>query len=534
MFPDVVHGAYVHRLPSVPLAGYANVRVAMGGVYRVKRILADYAPDVVHLASPFVLGWRAAQAAHQLGIPTVAIYQTEVPSYAARYGVPFLENWAWNRVENIHLLATRTLAPSTFALNQLRGRGIPRVDMWRRGVDTARFSPEKRDAGWRASVAPGGERIIGYVGRLAVEKQVEDLAVLADVPGTRLVIVGDGPQRAALEEALPGAVFTGFLGGEELARAVASFDLFVHPGRVRDLLPDHPGGHGVRGAGGGHGPRRPAGPGGELPDRLAVPARRPGRRCGRRVMDLMGDDAKRRAFAAAAHASVQGRTWPALSAELVRVPLVIAGDRCIADRSGQLACRDARTIEGAGPVKISVIGCGYLGAVHAATLASMGHTVVGIDVDPGQGGPPGRAASPPSSNRAWTNCCATAGPPAGSRFSTDFADAAGAQVHFLCVGTPQSKTSDGADLSYLVVRHRKSPSAPGPGCRRRRQVNGARGHRRHARRHPGRARRTCCCGWNPEFLRQGTAVKDTLVPDRLVFGVPGGDAALSRSGRRAA
>ena len=147
---DVVHGAFVHRLPSVPLAGYANVRVALGGVYRVKRMLADYAPDVVHLASPFVLGWRAAQAAAQLGIPTVAIYQTEVPSYMARYGVPFLENWAWTRVENIHLLADRTLAPSTFALNQLRGRGIPRVDMWRRGVDTARFAPEKRDAGWRA------------------------------------------------------------------------------------------------------------------------------------------------------------------------------------------------------------------------------------------------------------------------------------------------------------------------------------------------------------------------------------------------
>src|SRR5688500_17361604 len=140
---DVVHGAVVHRLPSVPLAGYANVRVALGGVYRVKRILADYAPDVVHLASPFVLGWRAAQAASQLGIPTVAIYQTEVPSYAARYGMPFMENWAWNRVENIHLLASRTLVPSTFALNQLRGRGIPRVDLWRRGVDTARFSPEK-------------------------------------------------------------------------------------------------------------------------------------------------------------------------------------------------------------------------------------------------------------------------------------------------------------------------------------------------------------------------------------------------------
>ena len=314
--PDEVSGAHIHRLPSVPLAGYANVRVALGGVYRVKRILADYAPDVVHLASPFVLGWRAAQAAHQLGIPTVAIYQTEVPGYASRYGVPFLENWAWNRVEQIHLLASRTLVPSTFALNQLRGRGIPRVDMWRRGVDTQRFNPNKRDAGWRASVAPGGERLIGYVGRLAAEKQVEDLAVLADVPGTRLVIIGDGPQRAALEAALPQAVFPGFLGGDDLARAVASLDLFVHPGEFETFCQT------IQEAMASGVPVVATGRGGPLD--LVENSRtgwlyEPGDLAGlrARVMDLMGDDAKRRAFAAAAHASVQGRTWSVLGAELV-------------------------------------------------------------------------------------------------------------------------------------------------------------------------------------------------------------------------
>ena len=315
--PDEVSGAHVHRLPSVPLAGYANVRVAMGGVYRVKRILAEYAPDVVHLASPFVLGWRAAQAAHQLGIPVVAIYQTEVQGYAGRYGLPFLENWAWNRVENIHLLASRTLVPSTFALNQLRGRGIPRVEVWRRGVDTQRFSPDKRDAGWRGTVAPAGERIIGYVGRLAVEKQVQDLAVLADVPGTRLVVVGDGPQRQALEDALPGAVFTGFLGGDELARAVASFDLFVHPGEFETFCQT------IQEAMASGVPVVATGRGGPLD--LVENSRtgwlyEPGDLAAlrSRVADLMGDDAKRRAFAAAAHASVQGRTWSALGAELVQ------------------------------------------------------------------------------------------------------------------------------------------------------------------------------------------------------------------------
>ncbi|KIC66982.1 glycosyltransferase family 4 protein [Pseudarthrobacter phenanthrenivorans] len=315
--PGRVKGAVVHRLPAVPLAGYTNVRVALGGVYRVKRILADYAPDVVHLASPFVLGWRAAQAASQLGIPTVAVYQTEVPSYAGRYGVPFLENWAWSRVENIHLLATRTLVPSTFALNQLRGRGIPRVRMWRRGVDTARFSPGKRDDGWRASVAPNGERIIGYVGRLAVEKQVEDLAALSGMPGTRLVVVGDGPQRGALEAALPDAVFTGFLGGDDLARAVASFDLFVHPGEFETFCQT------IQEAMASAVPVVATGRGGPLDlvrnsqtGWLYEPGDLSAMRA--RVQDLVGDDAKRRAFAAAAHASVQDRTWPALCTELVQ------------------------------------------------------------------------------------------------------------------------------------------------------------------------------------------------------------------------
>lgn len=90
--PAVVEGARVRRLPAVPLAGYPNIRVALGGVRRIKTLLAEFEPDVVHLASPFVLGWRAVRAAAALGIPTVAIYQTDVPGYAGKYGLPYLEN----------------------------------------------------------------------------------------------------------------------------------------------------------------------------------------------------------------------------------------------------------------------------------------------------------------------------------------------------------------------------------------------------------------------------------------------------------
>jgi UDPglucose 6-dehydrogenase len=171
-------------------------------------------------------------------------------------------------------------------------------------------------------------------------------------------------------------------------------------------------------------------------------------------------------------------------------------------------------------VKISVIGCGYLGAVHAATLASMGHTVVGIDVDPGKVEQLARGAAPfhePGLDELLQDGRTTG----RLTFSTDTADAKGAQVHFLCVGTPQDKTSDAADLTFLVsaieallphlaagaVVVGKSTVPVGT-------VEMLRGLLA--------TRPDVLLGWNPEFLRQGTAVKDSLVPDRLVYGVDGG------------
>ncbi|GHG49228.1 glycosyl transferase [Sinomonas cellulolyticus] len=319
--PETVTGAHVVRMPALPMAGYPKVRVAFGAVPRVRRALKAFAPDILHLASPFELGWRAVRAAHQLGIPTVAVYQTEVPGYAARYGVPFLENWAWQRVEAIHLLADLTLAPSTFALNQLRGRGILDVDLWRRGVDTVRFHPGKRDAAWRASVTSSAgagtpPKIIGYVGRLAAEKQVEDLRVLADIPGTRLVIVGDGPLRAQLEGQLPGAHFAGFRGGEDLARIVASFDLFVHPGEFETFCQT------IQEAMASGVPVVATGRGGPLDlvensktGWLYTPGDLGQLRA--YALDLLGDDAKRAAFAEAAWRSVQGRSWRAIGEQLI-------------------------------------------------------------------------------------------------------------------------------------------------------------------------------------------------------------------------
>ena len=216
-------------LPAVSLPGYRTFRVSPVGVARVRAALRQVAPDVVHLASPFVLGWDAVRAARLLDVPSVAVYQTEVPTYAARYGVGGLEALLWRRVCDIHGRADLTLAPSTAACRQLSNRGVPNVRWWGRGVDTVRFRPDRRSPELRARF--GGPEVIavGYVGRLAAEKQLEDLAVLRGLGSVRLVIVGDGPSRARLERMLPEAVFLGWQSGSDLAACMASFDIGVHP-----------------------------------------------------------------------------------------------------------------------------------------------------------------------------------------------------------------------------------------------------------------------------------------------------------------
>jgi phosphatidylinositol alpha 1,6-mannosyltransferase len=218
----------VVRVPSLPLPGYRSFRLGLP-VPRLTDALVAHAPDVVHLASPFVLGARGAALADRLGLPAVAIYQTDVAAYARQYlGAGEAAAWRWLRA--VHNGVARTLAPSTASAAALVAHGVRRVWLWRRGVDTARFDPAKRHDRVRALLAPGGEVIVGYVGRLAVEKRLDLLAGVCRLPGVRVVVIGDGPARRDAERALPGALFLGVRHGEQLARLYASMDVFVHPG----------------------------------------------------------------------------------------------------------------------------------------------------------------------------------------------------------------------------------------------------------------------------------------------------------------
>lgn len=226
-------GFPVHAVTSVPVRHF---RVGLPS-YEIETVLHRFAPDVVHASSPFVLGVRGLTAARALGLPSVAIYQTDMPSYIRQHSGPAGDltaraAWAW--IRRIHAQADLTLAPSTAALEDLQTHGIPRTSRWGRGVDAELFHPDRRQdvetAALRRSLAPEGELLLGYVGRLAPEKELHRLAEVARRPGTRLVLVGEGPSRHDLAEQLPGVVLAGRREGLDLARHYAAFDAFVHTG----------------------------------------------------------------------------------------------------------------------------------------------------------------------------------------------------------------------------------------------------------------------------------------------------------------
>ncbi|WP_308190199.1 glycosyltransferase family 1 protein [Amycolatopsis sp. GM8] len=227
--PAEYHGAPVVRIPAVDLPVVNSLPIGLP-TRTVLTALAAFQPDVVHLASPFVVGARGLAAARRLRVPSVAVYQTDIAGFATAYGLRLGARAAWSWVRRLHCKADRTLAPSSDSVQSLREHGIPRVYKWGRGVDIERFAPEHADPALRAELAPNGELLVGFVGRLAPEKEVDRLVALGGIDGIRVVVVGDGPELEPLRERIPGAAFLGAKYGKDLSQAYASLDVFVHTG----------------------------------------------------------------------------------------------------------------------------------------------------------------------------------------------------------------------------------------------------------------------------------------------------------------
>lgn len=312
---DSYAGATVLRGPSVGLPRYPDFRVGLPSP-QLTGLLRDWRPDVVHLASPATMGAQGAFLARDLGIPTIAVYQTDLAGFASRYGLSTAGSMLWRWLRRIHSAVDRTLAPSSHAVADLERHGVPRVQRWARGVDLERFSPTRRDDELRARLAPNGELIVGYVGRLANEKQVDLLIGLDRQPGIQMVLVGSGPQTETLRKKMPRAEFLGFQQGTRLAEVFASLDVFVHTGSHETfcqaaqealasglpVVAPAAGGlldfvdHGVNGL---------------------LYRRDNARALHRAVLELRDDPTVRIAMAAAARPSVAGRSWSVIGDELV-------------------------------------------------------------------------------------------------------------------------------------------------------------------------------------------------------------------------
>ena len=319
----------VVRVPAVPLPGYPSFRLGLPS-RRVQAALIRHQAEVVHLASPVFLGAHGAAVARRLGLPTVAVYQTDLPSYARAYRLGRAgETFAWRWLRGIHNGAARTLAPSTVTATGLLSRGIGNVWLWGRGVDTRRFDPAKRSQQLRAALlgeAAQGELLVGYVGRLATEKRVELLAGITALAGVRLVIVGAGPAEAMLRQHMPDAIFLGERRGEELAAIYASLDVFVHSGPYETF------GQTLQEAAASGLPVVAPAAGGPL-DLVAdgvtgylVPPSDQGAFTAA-VARLAADPAARAAFGAAGRRKVLSRSWPALTEELIGHYAAVLGAR---------------------------------------------------------------------------------------------------------------------------------------------------------------------------------------------------------------
>jgi phosphatidylinositol alpha 1,6-mannosyltransferase len=203
----------------------------------MKSVLRSFNPDVVHVAAPFMLGRQGLAVAKRLNIPSVAIYQTDVRGYLQRYGAKILTpiyNWI---LKGIHSKATITLAPTPESASNLQKLGCQNVSIWGRGVDLSLYTPKRKlsSAVRKYKLAIGvqpTDLVVGYVGRLAPEKQVERFLEFTDLPNIQFLIVGDGPERPNLEKLFSNqrVRFVGKQTGDVLANSYAAMDVFVHCG----------------------------------------------------------------------------------------------------------------------------------------------------------------------------------------------------------------------------------------------------------------------------------------------------------------
>jgi glycosyltransferase involved in cell wall biosynthesis len=222
--------------PSFAFPGRAEYRFSTGLPARLRQDLADFRPNLFHIAAPDVLGHRALSFARRRDLPVVASVHTRFETYPRYYGLAFLEPVIEGILRRFYRRCDAIVAPSDSMAQVLRQQRMSYdVGIWTRGVDRDIFNPGRRDLEWRRGIGIGDDEVaIGFLGRLVMEKGLDVFSDTIDALARRgvrhrVLVVGDGPARDWFERRLPDAVFAGFQGGADLGRAVASMDVLFNP-----------------------------------------------------------------------------------------------------------------------------------------------------------------------------------------------------------------------------------------------------------------------------------------------------------------
>jgi glycosyltransferase involved in cell wall biosynthesis len=232
-FPSV---GKVIGVPAIPVPGRAEYRAPLFIPPGVKRDIKAFAPTIIHVASPELLGHSAVSLARRWNVPAVASVHTRFETYFRYYGLAFLEPLVEAMLRRFYRRCDAIFAPSESMAQLLREQRMSfDVGIWSRGVERDIFDPVRRDLAWRESlgIAPD-EPTIGFVGRLVMEKGLDVFSDTVDLLAKRgvrhrVLVVGDGPARGWFEHRLPDAIFAGFQKGTDLGRAIASMDMLFNP-----------------------------------------------------------------------------------------------------------------------------------------------------------------------------------------------------------------------------------------------------------------------------------------------------------------
>jgi glycosyltransferase involved in cell wall biosynthesis len=223
-------------IPAVPIPGRSEYRLPVALPAPIRRDLAEFNPNVVHVSSPDIVGHRAVTWARRHKIAAVASVHTRFDTYLAYYHLQALEPLARGIMRRFYHRCEVVMAPAESTAVILRAQRMNRdIAIWARGIDREQFNPERRDMAWRRTVGiRDDEMVIAFLGRIVMEKGLDVFAdaIHAFAPRGlkhRALVIGEGPARSWFEQQLPDAIFTGQLTGNDLSRALASADLFLNP-----------------------------------------------------------------------------------------------------------------------------------------------------------------------------------------------------------------------------------------------------------------------------------------------------------------